>query len=139
MTAEALKAAAMKLLHSMASGSGVRELRAHRAVPENERVTIFAPPIAKEPTKYAVLAPDGNYVAKLEFQNGPVMHHGTNGLSNEMLLAIVADRLFWFQGRSGAPCKQNQDALEHVSQALELLHERTRDRLARGVEGQRKP
>jgi hypothetical protein len=70
----------------------------------------------------------------IEFQNGPIKEFGINGISNEALLAIVEDRLAGFQSGPFA-CDANQVALEHVRDAMETLHDRTIERVARGVEG----
>jgi len=76
-------------------------------------------------------------VATVSFQTGPIKEAGVNGCSNEDLLAIVLDRLQCLQaGRF--PCKQNEDAIRHVKCALVNLHDRTREREKRGVEGQHK-
>lgn len=68
------------------------------------------------------------------FQNGPIAEAGVNGLTQEALLAIVADRLQCFQAGPYAS-DLNAKALEHVNAAQEALLSRTRERLARGVEG----
>ena len=68
------------------------------------------------------------------FQNGPIKEVGVNGVTQEALLAIVIDRLRSFQaGPFASPF--NASALDHCSQALVDLQRRTRDRIARGVEG----
>lgn len=72
------------------------------------------------------------YVVK--FQQGPVKEHGLNGITQEALLAIVIDRLEGFQSGDFA-CELNQIALDHVKEALAALQQRTRDRVARNVEG----
>ncbi len=69
------------------------------------------------------------------FQNGGIPAHGVNGLTHEALLAIVADRLEAFQA-GPFPSQENANALHHVNEALRSLQERTRKRIARGVEGQ---
>lgn len=71
------------------------------------------------------------------FQMGPIKEHGVNGLSNEALLAVVRDRLACFQAGPYA-CQPNADALASVIEAMEHLHSRTRERMARGVEGTHK-
>ena len=68
------------------------------------------------------------------FQNGPVKESGVNGISNEALLAIVEDRLLGFQAGEFA-CRENAIALTKLQDAMMWLQKRTRDRLARGVEG----
>lgn len=70
----------------------------------------------------------------IEFQNGPIAEAGVNGISQEALLAVVEDRLKCFQAGPYATF-DNADALRHVQAAMEFLHRRTKDRMARGVEG----
>ena len=68
------------------------------------------------------------------FQNGPIAEAGVNGITHEALLAILIDRLESFQkGPYANP--YNQRALEHLVGAQESLKDRTRERVARGVEG----
>lgn len=70
----------------------------------------------------------------VEFQKGPIAENGVNGTSNEVLLAIVADRLKGFQSGEFA-CPENGLALEHITYALDALKQRTQARVKRGVEG----
>ena len=70
----------------------------------------------------------------ISFQNGPIAESGVNGISNEALLAIVEDRLAGFQSGQFA-CRENAIALTKIQEAMHWLHHRTRERLARGVEG----
>lgn len=69
------------------------------------------------------------------FQNGPIKEHGINGLTQEVLLAIVIDRLRCFQAGM-FPSEYNATALAHCEHALQALQQRTKDRITRGVEGQ---
>lgn len=71
---------------------------------------------------------------KMSFQNGPIKEAGANGISQEALLAIVEDRLAGFQAGPYA-CDDNAIALDYVRQAMQWLQKRTRERMARGVEG----
>jgi hypothetical protein len=71
---------------------------------------------------------------KLLFQNGCIPDNGTNGITQEALLAIVADRLDAFQDGPFA-CNENKRALEAVNEAIHWLHFRTLKRTARNVEG----
>lgn len=68
------------------------------------------------------------------FQNGPIKEFGVNGVTQEALLAIVLDRLRSFQ-QGPFPSPHNGTALAHCEAALFDLQNRTRDRIARGVEG----
>lgn len=77
---------------------------------------------------------DDETCLKVLFQNGPIGESGVNGISNEALLAIVEDRLKGFQSGKYA-CRENQMALDRVQEAMHWLHHRTRERVARGVEG----
>lgn len=70
----------------------------------------------------------------IRFQNGPIGEAGVNGISGEALLTIVEDRLKSFQAGPYA-CRENAIALTHIQDALHWLHHRTRERVARGVEG----
>lgn len=70
----------------------------------------------------------------LAFQNGPIAEAGVNGITHEVLLAIVADRLRCFQGGPFAN-PYNAEALAHIEAAQDALQRRTRERMARGVEG----
>lgn len=70
----------------------------------------------------------------IKFQNGPINEVGVNGISNEALLAIVEDRLLGFQSGQYA-CRENAIALTKLQEAMMWLQKRTRDRMARGVEG----
>ena len=70
----------------------------------------------------------------LSFQDGPINVVGANGITNEALLAIVADRLDGFQSSKWA-CEENAVALDAVKAALAALESRTAKRAARGVEG----
>ena len=68
------------------------------------------------------------------FQNGPISEAGVNGISGEALLAIVIDRLKSFQSGPYA-CRENALALTKLEEAMHWLLHRTRERVARGVEG----
>jgi hypothetical protein len=70
----------------------------------------------------------------IRFQNSPLQEVGLNGITQEALIAICMDRLRSFQSGDFA-CESNVLALEHLKLALRYLQQRTRDRLARGVEG----
>jgi hypothetical protein len=78
--------------------------------------------------------PINRQIQSVYFQNGPIQENGVNGISQEALTAILIDRLRSFQDGQYA-CRENSVALTHFETALMWLHKRTRDRMARGVEG----
>ena len=83
------------------------------------------------PSKVDGLPETGTHI---DFQNGPIKEAGVNGLTQEVLLAIVIDRLRSFQAGPFS-CRENAIALTHCEDALMWLQRRTRARIARGVEG----
>jgi hypothetical protein len=123
----------------------VREVTSHKLGPLNEAIKITAtgpegPGGACLGYRIEVPSPGPTTlesetdVTLLHFQAGnPSVE--VNGISNEALLAIVADRLEGFQ-RGPYSCRENDYALAHVQDAMHWLEHRTRDRLKRGVEGQ---
>lgn len=127
----------------------MREITSHRVNPANDRLTIQVhdePGAGGANHLYAVYGfhtldnPSADSACrddtclKVLFQNGPIAEAGVNGVTQEVLLAIVADRLQAFQAGPYA-CAENADALRHVEAAQEALLSRTRARMARGVEG----
>lgn len=72
--------------------------------------------------------------ATILFQNGPIGEVGVNGITQEVLLAIVADRLRSFQSGPFA-CRENALALTKIEEAQHWLQHRTIARMRRGVEG----
>lgn len=73
-------------------------------------------------------------LADLHFQNGGIREAGVNGVTHEALLAVVIDRLEQFQA-GPYPSPYNEQALLFAKLALNALHQRTAERLKRGVEG----
>lgn len=113
-----------------------RTINEHKVNPANDLVEIE---VTDEPGagganhEYLVRLPDGGET-KISFQNGPIIEAGVNGLTQEVLLAIVADRLRAFQSGPFA-CRENALALTKVEEAQHWLHSRTLTRMRRGVEG----
>lgn len=70
----------------------------------------------------------------LRFQQGDVKEIGPNGITNEALLAVIANRLEGFQSGDFS-CRENAIALTHIQTAMLWLKQRTQERLSRGVEG----
>ena len=77
----------------------------------------------------------GDQRVQLKFQNGSPNLVGVNGISNECLLAIVADRLEGFQ--AGAyQCRENALALTKIQEALHWLQHRERSKVVLGCSAQ---
>jgi hypothetical protein len=116
----------------------MRTIDDHKVNPANDTLTIT---VIDEPGQgganhlYRVTHPDMDSVL-IPFQNGPISvdGNGVNGLTHEVLLAIVADRLRGFQN-GPYKCKENACALTHIEEAQHWLHSRTLARMRRGVEG----
>jgi len=85
---------------------------------------------------YVIVDTEGSDVAlgSINFQNGPILEAGVNGVTNEDLIAICIDRMGGFQAGPYA-CKENEMALERLTEALMWLRKRANDREAHGVEG----
>ena len=82
-----------------------------------------------------VSSPDKNETClRLCFQNGPIKEVGVNGVTHEALLAILIDRMESFQAGEYKN-QDNAEALTALNVALACLQERTKRRIARGVEG----
>ncbi|CUJ98015.1 Uncharacterised protein [Achromobacter sp. 2789STDY5608615] len=72
--------------------------------------------------------------ATILFQNGPIAEVDVNGITQEVLLAIVADRLRSFQAGPFS-CRENALALTKIEEAMHWLQQRTLRRMRAGVEG----
>ena len=117
----------------------MRYVTDHIVNPENDRVSIAVldQPVFESNHAYAVTGHNGMDCAfqqVVNFQKGPITEHGVNGVTQEVLLAIVADRLRCFQAGPFA-CRENEKALTHVEEAMHWLQQRTLARMRRGVEG----
>lgn len=130
----------------------MRELTSHRVNPANDRLAVT---VLDEPGSggachlYSITGfdtatnPSDPFVARhgasakhstVLFQNGPIAEVGVNGVTHEVLLAILIDRLEAFQ-RGPFANEYNAAALAHLQSAQSCLLDRTRERMARGVEG----
>lgn len=67
---------------------------------------------------------------EIRFQKGPIHEAHVNGLTHEVLLAVLIDRLEGFQAGPFA-CRANGKALLSLRDALEALLSRTRERANR--------
>lgn len=68
----------------------------------------------------------------IKFQDGP-LKDGRNGLTVEEAIAEVAKRIWLYNSK--VPCKENEQAIVALNDALYYLEQRTKDRKERGVEG----
>ena len=76
----------------------------------------------------------GTSVQRIKFQKGAIGEVGLNGITDEVLVAVLIDRLRKFQ--SGPfPCRENALALTRLQEAMHWMQHRTNDRVKRGVEG----
>ncbi len=127
------------------SGAMKRELTSHKVNGLNDKLGIVVldePGAGGANHRYCIFRGydtvnqelNANPTCYIDFQKGPIGEVGINGISNEALLAIVEDRLAGFQSGPFA-CGSNQMALIHVQSAMDVLHARTKERVARGVEG----
>lgn len=71
----------------------------------------------------------------IPFQNGALKDHPVNGIQIEDLLAIIQNRLTYFQNSPFA-CEENETAKMYVNMAHQQLKNRTADRKLREVEGE---
>ena len=125
----------------------MREITDHIINPVNDRlrITVIDEPGAGGANhEYRIAATDDGsgkpyQIAyhSISFQNGPINEHGVNGITQEVLLAIVADRLRSFQAGPFA-CRENALALTKIEEAQHWLQQRTLARMRRGVEGTNK-
>lgn len=114
----------------------MRELTGHKVNPANDQLTVT---VMDEPGQgnacHAYDITGGAAVPTfIRFQNGPIAEVGVNGITHEALIAILIDRLEGFQT---GPFKNDYNgmALQYLGMAQETLLNRTRDRMARNVEG----
>ncbi len=113
-----------------------RVLSEHKVNPANDLIEIVVmdePGVGGACHEYELRIPDG-HSTRISFQNGPIKENGINGLTQEALLAIVMDQLRAFQ-RGPFSCRENALALTKLEEAQHWLHHRTRERMARDVEG----
>lgn len=123
-----------------------RQVTDHIVNPANDQITVTVidqPGSGGANHHYLVTLPDWSRepdganskgVWDIVFQNGPIAEAGVNGLTHEVLLAIVADRLRSFQGGPFS-CRENALALTKIEEAQHWLQHRTLARMRRGVEG----
>lgn len=122
----------------------MRKVTDHIANPVNDKLSIV---VTDEPgagganhvymihgVKTKIGSETADIATCITFQNGPINEAGINGITQEVLLAIVIDRLRSFQAGPFS-CRENAVALTKAEESLMWLKKRTTDRMARGVEG----
>lgn len=117
----------------------MRTIDYHKINPVNDKIEITvadAPGHGGASHEYRITYDDGvtGWMREISFQNGPIAEYGVNGITQEILLAIVIDRLRSFQNGPFS-CRENALALTKCEEALHWLQSRTLERMRRGVEG----
>lgn len=128
----------------MSNHVNVTKHRGPSASPVNRATTITAVPrVDGYCSVYKIEAQpmsieDGNMsaalVADMHFQDGVPSEVGVNGITNEMLIAIMIDRLERFNAGPHR-CRENSLVITKLEEALHWLEHRTTERQDRGVEG----
>jgi hypothetical protein len=116
----------------------MKTLSAHQVNDANKMLVVEArgePGVGKAYNEYRITTKNGAIqLGQISFHNGPVETAGVNGLTHEVLLAILEDRLSDFESGPYS-CEENAEALDAIRKAQKALRSRTEKRLARGVEG----
>ena len=117
----------------------MREIKDHVINPANDQIRLLVidepgPGGANHVYQTEFGHGDETIVSQIRFQKGPIAEAGVNGLTQEVLLAILCDRLRAFQ-RGPFACRENALALTKLEEAQHWLQHRTKERMARGVEG----
>jgi len=114
----------------------MRELTGHKVNPANDllNVRVIDEPGQGNACHEYVIEGGNAETTHISFQNGPIAEVGVNGITHESLLVILIDRLEGFQAGEYRN-EYNQIALESLQTAQRVLLSRTRERMARNVEG----
>ena len=75
------------------------------------------------------------HASTVVWQNGTVKKHGRNGAQVEDIIDIALDRLKFFQ-EGKFPCKENELAIQYLTDAWSILKNRTFACLTQGIEGE---
>jgi len=117
----------------------MRNIEYHKINPANDTldITVLDQPGSGGANHVYSVAPintAGSEMLRVNFQNGGIAESGVNGVTQEILLAIVIDRLRSFQSGPFSS-RENALALTKCEEALHWLQQRTLERMRRGVEG----
>ena len=119
----------------------MRELTSHKINPANDVLSVTAidgPGPGGASHAYNITQPGKEgFPTQIVFQNGAISEVGVNGVTHEALLAILIDRMEGFQSGAFANA-YNEAALGFMRAAQNVLLDRTRERMSRGVEGTHK-
>ena len=101
-------------------------------------LTMANPERANDYSKFIIIdnaEPMPGVAASVKFtiQSDPVSVVGVNGIQAVDMLEYVS--CLFSSLNDAFPCKENADTLEFLKKAIERQHDRTRDRIARNVEG----
>lgn len=78
----------------------------------------------------------GDNTLAFKLQNGPIKEHGVNGCQVD---TIISAALLIVKGlNANFPSSYNKECIHGLETAIDALERRTKDREARGVEGQNK-
>jgi hypothetical protein len=77
---------------------------------------------------------NGDILANINFQEGPIKEVGLNGITEEELIHILIDRYSEFQ-KSEFNCIENEESINLLVKILDIQRTRTNDRKKRNVEG----
>ncbi|HEY4365877.1 MAG TPA: hypothetical protein VGN07_01475 [Steroidobacteraceae bacterium] len=114
----------------------MRQINSHKVNPANDVLDLKVldePGAGGANHEYEIFVPRGA-TCRLSFQIGPIAEAGVNGITHEVLLAVLVDRLQAFQ-KGPYACRENALALTKIEEAQHWLHHRTKARMDRGVEG----
>jgi len=92
------------------------------------------------PEDYALVS-DGEHIVinheknsiSFQIQKGPIRENGINGCQIDAMLAATLNIIEGLNHHH--PHIKNDEAVEHITKALDALYARKKDRLERGVEG----
>jgi hypothetical protein len=116
----------------------MHQITAHHGISElNDKLAIYRGELDNH--YYSITAIGGDQpgidvLHHINFQKLPVHSVGVNGISDEALLAIVLDRLQFFQEQTEYECTENALAIEHIKSAIGYYKIRQDRRKSQGIQ-----